>query len=374
MSRICTTAWYEIDSSVDAGAEVTVMCGDSVRPFSKQIVVRTTLAKGRWRIPYQLVGARRICAIHDWIVARKLPSLKGKIDIIHAWPLAAVQTIRVAKQLGIPVAMERCNAHTRYGYEVVQKESERIGVKLPRNYEHAYNADLLRIEEIEYEESSALLCPSDFVVKTFVDQGFKKEKLERFFYGVDTEIFYPNEEIMSTERPFTIIFAGVCAVRKGLHFALEAWLSSDASKKGEFLIAGDFLPAYKDKLDHMLCHPSIKILGSRNDLPELMRKSDLFVFPSIEEGFGLVCTEAMASGCVPLVSEACTELCKHHENALVHKIGDINSLSKQITLLYQNSELLTRLRNSGIENRPNISWDAAGESLLNAYKNICARY
>ena len=54
----------------------------------------------------------------------------------------------------------------------------------------------------------------------------------------------------------------------------------------------------------MLAHPSVKILGHRNDVPELVRQSDILVLPSIEEGFGLVCTEAMGSGCVPLVSRS----------------------------------------------------------------------
>ena len=101
-----------------------------------------------------------------------------------------------------------------------------------------------------------------------------------------------------------MIFVGVCAVRKGLHYALEAWLQSPASQNGQFLIAGEFIPAYKQKLAPMLAHPSVRLFGHRDDIAELMRQCDLFVLPSIEEGFGLVCTEAMASGCVCLVSDA----------------------------------------------------------------------
>lgn len=373
MSRICTTAWYEIDSCAAVGGELTVLSGDSIRPFDRAVKVRTTLSRGRLRLPYKLVGTRRICAIHDWIVARQLPSLRDKIDIIHAWPLAGLQTIRVAKTLGIPVAMERCNAHTRYAYESVRIESERIGVKLPKDFEHVYNARMLETEEHEYQQSSALLCPSDFVVKTFQDQGIERAKLERFIYGVDIGIFTPEITNRPPERPFTMIFAGLCAVRKGLHFALEAWLGSEASNNGRFLIAGDFLPAYRDKLRDLLDHPSIKILGNRKDLPDLMRTSDLFILPSIEEGFGLVCTEAMASGCVPLVSEACTEVCRHLDNSMVHSIGDTHSLSNQISLLYRDSALRNQLRESGIANREAMSWDAAGRSLMTAYRNILDR-
>ena len=74
-----------------------------------------------------------------------------------------------------------------------------------------------------------------------------------------------------------MLFVGVCAVRKGLHFALEAWLQSPASATGTFMIAGEFLPAYREKLAPMLAHRSVKVLGHRNDVPELMRQSDILV-------------------------------------------------------------------------------------------------
>jgi len=375
MSRICTTAWYEIDSAAAAGAEMLVMAGDSVRPFPRPVRVKTTLSRGRLRIPYRLLGARWACALHDWLVASKISELVGQIDVIHAWPLGALETIKTAKRLGIPVALERCNAHTRFAYEVVQKECDRIGVPLPNGHEHAYNAEILRREEEEYALADAILCPSDFVVKTFVDQGFPKEKLFRFIYGVDETKFYPDSVVRGPDRGrgLRMIFVGVCAVRKGLHFALEAWLKSSASKDGTFIIVGDFLPTYKEKLAPMLAHPSIRVLGHRNDIPELMRQSDLFVLPSIEEGFGLVCTEAMACGCVPLVSEACTDLCLHQENAMVHAVGDVEMIKKQIDLLNLDRTLLARLRASGLSSRANYNWSAAGRSLIKAYRSTLAR-
>jgi glycosyltransferase involved in cell wall biosynthesis len=349
-----------------------VMAGDSVRPFQRPVRVQTTLSRGRLRIPYRLLGARRACALHDWLVARKLPKLAGQIDVIHAWPLGAFETMKVAKRLGIPIALERCNAHTRFAYEVVQKECDRIGVPLPSDHEHAFNAEILRREEEEYALADAILCPSDFVVKTFLDQGFSKEKLVRFFYGVDEKRYYPGPARNTSDghRGLTMIFVGVCSVRKGLHYALEAWLQSPASNDGTFLIAGDFLPAYREKLAPLLAHPSVRVLGHRNDVPELMRQSDLFILPSIEEGFGLVCTEAMASGCVPLVSDACTDLCRHMENALVHSVGDVESLAKHIALLHHDRELLAKLRHTGLRHIQEITWGAAGEKLLQAYKDV----
>ncbi len=124
----------------------------------------------------------------------------------------------------------------------------------------------------------------------------------------------------------------------------------------------------------MLSHPSVKVLGNRNDVPELMRKSDVLVLPSIEEGFGKVCTEAMASGCVPLVSEACTDLCKHKKNALVHRIGDVKALAEHITTLYENRPLLQELRAEGLETVPMITWGAASKRLIQVYQEVIEDY
>jgi glycosyltransferase involved in cell wall biosynthesis len=118
----------------------------------------------------------------------------------------------------------------------------------------------------------------------------------------------------------------------------------------------------------MLTHPSVRVLGHRNDIPELVRKSDILVLPSIEEGFGLVCTEAMGSGCVPLVSDACTDICKHMHNSLVHGVGDVADLSRQITLLHEDRALMENLRNAGLRDAPGITWTAAGRILLDVYR------
>jgi glycosyltransferase involved in cell wall biosynthesis len=370
--RICYTAWQQVNGLAAAGADVLVMPGVLHKPFPANVRVQPTLAWGKARISYKLIGTMRACAIHDYIVSRRIEKLVGQIDIIHTWPLGALRTLKTAARLGIPTVLERPNAHTRFAYEVVQRECERLGVALPPNHEHAFKADVLRKEEEEYRLTYRLLCPSDFVVRTFLDQGVEREKLIRHIYGFDEKRFYPDNKPKDRKSGLTMLSVGVCAVRKGLHYALEAWLQSPASKDGTFLIAGEFLPAYAKKLAPMLAHPSVKVLGHRKDVPELMRKSDILVLPSIEEGFGLVCTEAMGSGCVPLVSDACTDVCRHMENAMVHHVGDVKSLTQHITMLYQNGEFLESLRVGGLRTAPEVTWNAAGVKLLQVYRDVIA--
>jgi glycosyltransferase involved in cell wall biosynthesis len=370
--RICGIAWHQVNGLAAAGAEVLVFPASICRPVAPGVKVFPTLARGKLRLPYRLVGAMRAATLHDHIVARRLEKLAGKIDVVHTWPLGALETLKTAKGLGIPTLLERCNAHTGFAMEVVQKECDRLGIVLPPDHEHAYNAEKLRKEEEEYSLATRLLCPSEFVVKTFVDKGYPREQLARHIYGYDEKVYYPGNEPRDPKGGLTMISVGVCAVRKGLHYALEAWLRSPASKNGTFLIAGEFLPAYREKLASLLAHPSVKVLGHRNDVPELMRRSDILVLPSIEEGFGLVIAEAMGSGCVPLASDACTEICSHMKTGLMHRVGDVEALTQHITMLHEDRALLERLRAAGLEAAPGVTWTAAGRMLLDTYRETIA--
>ena len=191
--RICETAWQQVAGVAAAGADVLVFPGAVARELPTTIRVRPTLAWGSVRIPYRALGQRRALALHDHVVARRLPSLVGKIDLVHTWPSGALETLRVGNKLGIPTVLERPNAHTRFAYAVVQRECERLSVPLPPDYEHAYDATVLEREEEEFMLADRLLCPSDFVAQSFLDEGFPAEKLVRHSYGYDETIYRPAE-------------------------------------------------------------------------------------------------------------------------------------------------------------------------------------
>jgi glycosyltransferase involved in cell wall biosynthesis len=357
-----------------AGAHVTVLAGGVVRPMNADVRIFTTLARGGLRIPYKLIGSRRALALHDYIVAGRIKKLAGQIDIVHTWPSGALRTLRAAAALGIPTVLERPNAHTRFAIDVVKRECERLGMTMPAGHEHAENPEKVRLEEEEFWLADRLLCPSDFVVKTFLDEGFPQVRLTRHQYGYDEKTYFAAETRPQPDRGLTMLFVGGCAPRKGLHYALEAWLRSPACHEGKFLIAGAFIPGYAEKLASMLSHPSVQLLGHRKDGPELMRNSDILVLPTIEEGSALVTSEARGSGCVLLVSEAAGAICKHMENSLVHRVGDVEALTQHITMLHEDPALLARLRANGLSKLDELTWTAAGSRLLDVYRETIELY
>ncbi|MGA9352703.1 MAG: glycosyltransferase family 4 protein, partial [Terriglobales bacterium] len=323
--------------------------------------------------PYKLLGRLRTLALHDRIVARRLEKLAGQVDIVHVWPCAALETIKAARRLGIPTVLERPNAHTRFCYEVVAAEHKRIGIQTPHG-DYKPSTSVLAREEAEFEACDFLLCASEFAAQSFLERGFPRRKLLRHRYGFDENKYFPASPLRENGKRFTALFVGVDAVRKGLHLATEAWLSSPASRDGIFLIAGELTQEYKDRFKADLSHPSIVQLGHRHDVPQLMQDADVLLMPSIEEGFALVCAEAIGAGCVPLASSACTEMCQHMENALVHNVGDVTTLSEQIADIYGHPHLLARLRAGALQSRMGWTWNAAGRRLAGAYQRAIGNY
>ena len=58
----------------------------------------------------------------------------------------------------------------------------------------------------------------------------------------------------------------------------------------------------------------------------------------------------------------------------MHRVGDVDELARQLTMLHQDQGLLERLRTTGLSMAPEITWTAAGVNLLDAYRQTIAQY
>ena len=112
--------------------------------------------------------------------------------------------------------------------------------------------------------------------------------------------------------------------------------------------------------------PDIRFLGfvANEELPDLYRAAEAFVYPSLYEGFGMPPIEAMACGC-PVISSDCGSLGEvvGSAAALVNP-DDTNSIATQLTLLATDAALRRRLRAAGLEQAKKFDWRrTAGETL-----------
>ena len=114
----------------------------------------------------------------------------------------------------------------------------------------------------------------------------------------------PVSEAVYRSRITNVLAAGRFVRKKGFDFLLKAIpevLASDC--RIQFQIAGDGpeFDELKRLQTELNLEEKVQFLGFRNDVPQLMKQSDLFVLPSLIEPFGIILLEAMATG-TPIVT------------------------------------------------------------------------
>lgn len=357
-------AWHQVDQLVRAGHNVTLVVASVAQPIvGIRTLVRSLDVVGRL-IPERTIGRARAFAWHDWRARRVLAA--GEFDVVHTWPLAGARTLELAQRSGVTGIRECPNSHLADACTVVTREYARLGLPIPSAWSKFGDGDRLEIEEREYAAATALLVPSDAVAQSFLGRGFEPDKLIRHQYGFDpANIRVPVRE---AEHPFTAVFIGRGVPRKGLHYALTAWLSSRASENGRLLIYGTFDPEYRDLLRAQLAHPSVTICGPTEKPGAAYARADVLLLPSVEEGSALVTYEAQGAGVIPLVSSASGAVVEHGVNGLVHEPGDTATLASHIELLYDQEKARRQLRTAALAEAQQLTWSVAGRVLVNAYR------
>jgi len=104
----------------------------------------------------------------------------------------------------------------------------------------------------------------------------------------------------------------------------------------------------------------IRVLGNipEVNMPDLYGAGDIFVFPSLKEGWGLVVLEAMASG-VPVIASniaPLTEYLKDSENAILIPPMDHEALAQEIISVLEDEDLREKLATNGLRTAKSYSW------------------
>lgn len=123
--------------------------------------------------------------------------------------------------------------------------------------------------------------------------------------------------------------------------------------------------------------PPLVLAGvlSDEEMPALYRLADVFVFPSVREGWGLALLEAMASG-APVVTSAqppFTEFLMHGEDALLVDPRDPAAIASTVAMVLGDAELARRLRAAALATAARYTWARSARAALAVYSDFLAR-
>lgn len=259
---------------------------------SKEIIERIN------RKYLRLIPNIYICNWYDHLAANKI-DLESDVYII--WSGFALNTIKKIRKNNpnAKIILERGSTHIQFQKDILVKAYTLAGI---RNMKLPSDA-IIEKEKKEYELADYISVPTNFVKQTFVEKRISANKVFVNPYGVDLEIFKQAHKEINPNK-ITILFTGMFSVRKGAFNFLRIVEHFRNDNRINFMLVGgiedNVMPFLKEYIDSekVIFQPYV----NQSQLPQYYIKSDIFLFPSIEEGLGMVQLQAMASSLVVLSS------------------------------------------------------------------------
>jgi len=207
--------------------------------------------------------------------------------------------------------------------------------------------------------ADALVAVSEFVAGSLVDAGHDPERVHVVLNGIDASRWTPGARRAETRLALGIahdapVVLTVCRLfpAKGAGDLIRACADLRTELPDlQLLVVGADMPGehYSSRLRALAAEldlgTSVRFLGTRDDVPELMAAADVFAMPSRWEPFGLVYAEAMAMELpvVALANGGTVEVVEHGMTGLLSEPDDHEALVDNLRTLLRSGELRRRL-------------------------------
>jgi glycosyltransferase involved in cell wall biosynthesis len=268
--------------------------------------------------------------------------------------------IRKARSNGLAIVTDHSIAHPAFMHVALREEFARFG--LAAGYDP--RADLWKLVLRDCADADVLVVNSEFVKKTFVDQGFPAEKVRVAYLGVRDE-FFDLKRDYRINGPVRILFTGNFDIRKGVRVLLEAVRRCRAGGVDVRLQLmgnlGNGAPCLRDGDADFFTHTPFAPL---QEVAAAFRSADLFVFPTFAEGSSRSGMEAAAAGLPIVTTENCGLPLEHGKSAIYVPVNDSEALAEAIGRLAADENLRGRLGGNAMKTvTEHYTWRHYGEQV-----------
>ncbi len=218
----------------------------------------------------------------------------------------------------------------------------------------------------ETRMAEQFLVASSFTRQTLIENGAAPQSISVIPYGVDLQRFAAPEKPREISGLLRLLFVGTITQRKGIKSLLDA-LHLLQGAPVELTVCGrvvDDLAIFKT------FEKQVRVLSSVG-FPELLaayRIADLFVFPSVAEGFGHVLLEALASG-LPVLSTthtAAPDLIEEGREGFVIPPGRPDLIASRIEWAIQNRLQLRDMQAAARMRAEQFTWERFRQGVVAA--------
>jgi glycosyltransferase involved in cell wall biosynthesis len=242
------------------------------------------------------------------------------------------------------------------------------------------------------KQADAFVAISSVVADELAAQNVRASAIEMIPNSVDTDRFCPvdppGREALRRKLGLPlghkiVIYTGRLVSYKGLPLLLRVWreIQRDHSDVRLLLVGSGGLDIHnceaelKAYVDTDGLRESIHFTGSVDNVHEYLQASDIFIFPTEQEAFGISLIEAMACG-LPVISTPAggvKDIVEHQRNGLVVQPGDSQQLSEALNALINDAALGVRLGDAARHTaRREYSAEIVTEVYAELFERICS--
>jgi glycosyltransferase involved in cell wall biosynthesis len=259
---------------------------------------------------------------------------------------------------------------------ILLEEIERTPIakaSLSATYELSLSGEAL--EELCNESSLAngWVATSSFAARTLAERGIPSERIHIVPYGVESASFIKRTRPPDKKAPFKIIYAGSLVQSKGLTYLLDAIRELKSRNLRLTLCTRSVLD--KKLLDEYAdLEMDVKIGLSGRELACEIQTGDVFVFPSLAEGFGHVILEAMSCG-VPVITTDHTcapDVMVDGEHGFIVPIRDAEVIAEKVSWGIENRDELAAMGRAAAARARLFTWDRFRQGVRGAYGKMVA--
>jgi glycosyltransferase involved in cell wall biosynthesis len=204
------------------------------------------------------------------------------------------------------------NVEIRHSYPPIWKWPENDNTKLIYIQPWEFSAVPLEWQYRFETFADLLITPSNWTRQVFETSGLNPKRIKTIANGYDPDIFFSNTKTEPITK-VNILFVGCSQYRKGIDILLRVWAAATKQNMPIKLIIKDTPQVYGSsslqndiiKLQYNTKCAEIQYddaIKSEKEMAELYRSCNIIVHPYRGEGFGMHIQEAMACGCIPIVT------------------------------------------------------------------------
>lgn len=318
-----------------------------VKPFNlKGLFYQQQIRRGAYdsntaiHLAYDRIGAWFAGRVRDDLGRRPLDP---RSHILYSFSTGALETLRFAKDVSMPAVVNQLDP-ARTDQDLIAEEArswpgwQAVADPVPESY-----FDRLREE---WRLADLVAVNSEFSRRALVSQGVPAEKLFVVPLTYEPEVRESPVKNPKHPGPLKVLWLGQVVLRKGIPYLFEA--GRILARRGvavEVLVAG--IVIISDQAARS-APTNVKLLGRvpREKALELYATSDVFVLPTISDGFAITQLEAMSFGLPVITTPNCGDVVSDGVDGYIIPIRSPEALADRIQQLAEDRAKLAELQTS----------------------------